>query len=151
MYGRAVNFFKRYRLIKKKERPYLTATLKTSYGRPTLRAVLSSAPLVMRAMRGRRQHPVEDGIVSICDACGGPHRNTSTFKRGCGAEMMSTQLHLGRSFLSWLTNSLKRSRLCRRLTLTIETQAMRIWGLSWKTSSDTSPRCGSAGSLDLRH
>jgi hypothetical protein len=36
----------------------------------------------------------EDGIVSICDACGGRIGILSTFKRGRGAEMMSTQSHL---------------------------------------------------------
>src|SRR5271165_2929392 len=50
--------------------------------------------------------PVEDGIVSICDACGGRIGILSSFKRGRGAEMMSTQLHLHatsslRRFLGW--------------------------------------------------
>jgi hypothetical protein len=35
-----------------------------------------------------------DGIVSICDACGGRIGILATFKRGRGAEMMSTQSHL---------------------------------------------------------
>jgi hypothetical protein len=38
--------------------------------------------------------PVEDSIVSICDACGAPIGILSSFKRGRGAEMTSTQLHL---------------------------------------------------------
>jgi hypothetical protein len=43
---------------------------------------------------GEGSIPVEDGIVSICDACGGRIGILSTFKRGRGAEMMSTQSHL---------------------------------------------------------
>jgi DnaJ-class molecular chaperone len=43
---------------------------------------------------GEGSIPVEDDIVSICDACGGRIGILSTFKRGRGAEMMSTQSHL---------------------------------------------------------
>ena len=43
---------------------------------------------------GEDSIPVEDGIVSICDVCGGRIGILSSFKRGRGAEMISTQLHL---------------------------------------------------------
>ena len=43
---------------------------------------------------GEGSIPVEDAIVSICDACGGRIGILSSFKRGRGAEMKSTQLHL---------------------------------------------------------
>ena len=38
--------------------------------------------------------PVEDDIVSICDACGGRIGALASFRCGHGAEMMSTQMHL---------------------------------------------------------
>jgi hypothetical protein len=44
--------------------------------------------------KGAGSTPVEEDIVSICDACGGRIGVLSTFKRGRGAEMMSTQFHL---------------------------------------------------------
>ena len=43
---------------------------------------------------GEGSIPVEDDILSICDACGGRIGVLSTFKQGRGAEMMTTQLHL---------------------------------------------------------
>jgi hypothetical protein len=43
---------------------------------------------------GQGSIPVEEDIVSICDACGGRIGVLSTFRRGRGAEMMSTQFHL---------------------------------------------------------
>ena len=43
---------------------------------------------------GEGSIPVEDDIVSICDACGGRIGILSSFKRGRRAEMISTQLHL---------------------------------------------------------
>src|ERR1700749_824526 len=43
---------------------------------------------------GEGSIPVEDGILSICDACGGRIGILSTFKRGRGAEMISKKLHL---------------------------------------------------------
>jgi hypothetical protein len=43
---------------------------------------------------GEGSIPVEDAIVSICDACGGRIGTLSSFKRGHGAEMISTQMHL---------------------------------------------------------
>jgi hypothetical protein len=42
---------------------------------------------------GEGSIPVEEDIV-ICDACGGRIGILSSFKRGRGAEMISTQLHL---------------------------------------------------------
>jgi hypothetical protein len=44
--------------------------------------------------RGEGSIRVEDDIVSICDACGGRIGILSSFKRGRGAEIWSTQLHL---------------------------------------------------------
>jgi hypothetical protein len=43
---------------------------------------------------GEGSIPVEDDIVSICDACGGRIGILSTFKHGRGAETLSTQSHL---------------------------------------------------------
>jgi hypothetical protein len=43
---------------------------------------------------GEGSIPVEDDIVSICDACGGRIGILATFKHGRGAEMKSTQFHL---------------------------------------------------------
>ena len=43
---------------------------------------------------GEGSIPVEDDIVSICDACGGRIGALASFRRGHGAEIMSTQMHL---------------------------------------------------------
>ena len=53
--------------------------------------VTAEAVELCEQCEGEGSIPVEDGIVSICDACIGI---LSTFKRGRGAEMMSTQSHL---------------------------------------------------------
>ena len=57
--------------------------------------VTAEAVELCEQCEGQCSIPVEDGIVSICDACGGRIGILSTFKRGRGAEMMSTQSHLG--------------------------------------------------------
>ena len=56
--------------------------------------VTAEAVELCEQCEGEGSIPVEDGIVSICDACGGRIGILSTFKRGRGAEMMSTQSHL---------------------------------------------------------
>jgi hypothetical protein len=56
--------------------------------------VTAEAVELCEQCEGEGSIPVEDGIVSICDACGGRIGILSTFKRGRGAEMMSTQFHL---------------------------------------------------------
>ena len=56
--------------------------------------VTAEAVELCEQCEGEGSIPVKDGIVSICDACGGRVGILSTFKRGRGAEMMSTQLHL---------------------------------------------------------
>ena len=43
---------------------------------------------------GEGSVPIEDDIVSICDACGGRIGAFASFRCGHGAEMMSTQMHL---------------------------------------------------------
>ena len=53
--------------------------------------VTAEAVELCEQCEGEGSIPVEDGIVSICDACGGRIGILSTFKRGRGAEMMSTQ------------------------------------------------------------
>jgi hypothetical protein len=55
---------------------------------------LGEAVELCEQCEGEGSIPVEDSIVSICDACGGRIGILSTFKRGRGAEMMSTQFHL---------------------------------------------------------
>ena len=56
--------------------------------------VTAEAVELCEQCEGEGSIPVEDGIVSICDACGGRIGILSSFKRGRGAEMMSTQLQL---------------------------------------------------------
>ena len=56
--------------------------------------VTAEAVELCEQCEGEGSIPVEDGIMSICDACGGRIGILSTFKRGRGAEMMSTQFHL---------------------------------------------------------
>jgi hypothetical protein len=56
--------------------------------------VTAEAVELCEQCEGEGSIPVEDSIVSICDACGGRIGILSTFKRGRGAEMMSTQSHL---------------------------------------------------------
>jgi hypothetical protein len=56
--------------------------------------VTAEAVELCEQCKGEGSIPVEDGIVSICDACGGRIGVLSTFKRGRGAEMMSTKFHL---------------------------------------------------------
>ena len=56
--------------------------------------VTAEAVELCQQCEGEGSIPVEDDIVSICDACGGRIGVLSTFKRGRGAEMMSTQFHL---------------------------------------------------------
>ena len=56
--------------------------------------VTAEAVELCEQCEGEGSIPVEDGIVSICDACGGRIGILSSFKRGRGAEMISTQLHL---------------------------------------------------------
>jgi hypothetical protein len=56
--------------------------------------VTAEAVELCEQCEGEGSIPVEDGIVSICDACGGRIGILSTFRRGRGAEMMSTQSHL---------------------------------------------------------
>jgi hypothetical protein len=56
--------------------------------------VTAEAVELCERCEGEGSIPVEDGIVSFCDACGGRIGIFSTFKRGRGAEMMSTQSHL---------------------------------------------------------
>ena len=56
--------------------------------------VTAEAVELCEQCEGEGSIPVEDGIVSICDACGGRIGILATFKRGRGAEMMSTQSHL---------------------------------------------------------
>ena len=56
--------------------------------------VMAEAVELCEQCEGEGSIPVEDGIVSICDACGGRIGILATFKRGRGAEMMSTQSHL---------------------------------------------------------
>jgi DnaJ-class molecular chaperone len=56
--------------------------------------VTAEAVELCEQCEGEGSIPVEDGIVSICDACGGRIGILSTFKRRRGAEMMSTQSHL---------------------------------------------------------
>jgi DnaJ-class molecular chaperone len=56
--------------------------------------VTAEAVELCEQCEGEGSIPVEDGIVSICDACGGRIGVLATFKRGRGAEMMSTQFHL---------------------------------------------------------
>jgi hypothetical protein len=56
--------------------------------------VTAEAVELCEQCEGEGSIPVEDGIVSICDACGGRIGLLSTFKSGRGAEMMSTQSHL---------------------------------------------------------
>ena len=53
--------------------------------------VTAEAVELCEQCEGEGSVPVEAGIVSICDACGGRIGILSTFKRGRGAEMMSTQ------------------------------------------------------------
>src|SRR4029077_21034644 len=55
--------------------------------------VTAEAVELCEQCEGEGSIPVEDGIVSICDACGGRIGILSSFKRGRGAEMISTQLH----------------------------------------------------------
>jgi DnaJ-class molecular chaperone len=43
---------------------------------------------------GEGSIPVEDGIVSICDACGGRIGILAKFKRGRGVEMVPAQFQL---------------------------------------------------------
>ena len=59
-----------------------------------LRGYIRVTAEAVELCEGEGSIPVEDGIVSICDACGGRIGILSTFKRGRGAEMMSTQSHL---------------------------------------------------------
>jgi DnaJ-class molecular chaperone len=56
--------------------------------------VTAEAVELCEQCEGEGSIPVEDGIVSICDACGGRIGILSSFKRGRGAEMMSSQFHL---------------------------------------------------------
>ena len=56
--------------------------------------VTAEAVELCEQCEGEGSIPVQDAIVSICDACGGRIGILSTFQRGHGAEMMSTQLHL---------------------------------------------------------
>ena len=56
--------------------------------------VTAEAVELCEQCEGEGSIPVEEDIVSICDACGGRIGVLSTFKRGRGAEMMSTQFHL---------------------------------------------------------
>ena len=56
--------------------------------------VTSEAVELCKDCEGEGSIPVEDGIVSICDACGGRIGILSSFKRGRGTEMISTHLHL---------------------------------------------------------
>src|SRR4029077_18058589 len=56
--------------------------------------VTAEAVELCEQCEGEGSIPVEDGIVSICDACGGRLGLLSTFKRARGSEMISTQLHL---------------------------------------------------------
>ena len=78
--------------------------------------VTAEAVELCEQCEGEGSIPVEDGIVSICDACGGRIGILSTFKRGRGAEMMSTQSASARSFLSWPAKSGRDPRIhrCRR-------------------------------------
>ena len=57
-------------------------------------AVTAEAVEICEQCEGEGSIPVEDDIVSICDACGGRIGILSSFKRGHGAEMISTQMHL---------------------------------------------------------
>jgi RecJ-like exonuclease len=56
--------------------------------------VASEAVELCEQCQGKGSIPVKDGIVSICDACGGRIGVLSTFKRGRGAEMTSTHFQL---------------------------------------------------------
>jgi hypothetical protein len=56
--------------------------------------VTAEAVELCEQCEGEGSIPVEDDIVSICDACGGRIGILSTFKHGRGAEMKSTQFHL---------------------------------------------------------
>ena len=58
------------------------------------RCVSAEAVELCVQCEGEGSIPVEDDIVSICDACGGRLGALASFKRGHGAEMMSTQMHL---------------------------------------------------------
>ena len=56
--------------------------------------VTAEAVELCEQCEGEGSIPVEDGIVSICDACGGRIGALASFRCGHGAEMMSTQMHL---------------------------------------------------------
>src|SRR6202163_4068595 len=56
--------------------------------------VTAEAVELCEQCEGEGSIPVEEDIVSICDACGGRIGVLSTFRRGRGAEMVSTQFHL---------------------------------------------------------
>ena len=56
--------------------------------------VTAEAVELCEQCEGEGSIPAEEDIVSICDACGGRIGILPTFKRGRGAEMMSTQSHL---------------------------------------------------------
>jgi DnaJ-class molecular chaperone len=56
--------------------------------------VTAEAVELCEQCEGEGSIPVEDDIVSICDACGGRIGVLSTFKRGRGAGLTSTQFHL---------------------------------------------------------
>jgi hypothetical protein len=52
--------------------------------------VTAEAVELCEQCEGEGSIPVEDGVVSICDAFGGRIGILSSFKRGRGAEMIST-------------------------------------------------------------
>jgi hypothetical protein len=56
--------------------------------------VTAAAVELCEQCEGAGSIPVEEDIVSICDACGGRIGVLSTFDRGGIVEMMSTQFHL---------------------------------------------------------
>jgi hypothetical protein len=76
-----------------------------------LRSGVQAKITLCEQCEGEGSIPVDDGIVSICDACGGRIGILSTFKRGRGAEMMSTQFHLrAASWAGWQTARYLRQR-----------------------------------------
>ena len=57
-------------------------------------AVTAEAVEICEQCEGKGSIPVEDDIMSICDACDRRIGILSSFKRGHGAEMISAQMHL---------------------------------------------------------
>jgi hypothetical protein len=63
--------------------------------------VTAEAVELCEQCEGERQHPVEDCIVSICDACGGAHRNTFHLQARLRRRDDVHAIPSARSFRSW--------------------------------------------------